>query len=150
MKSGQLVDVTHKNASSVWLEAPSSVLDANADKCCIYRHMGDIEFAHLMSNGTLPDTQPYQTITRGPEGRSYCESYLRGTKKVDSDPTTVVEFICDKSMIDSFFAKQHKPEKGCISHGLGDKAGRTLSIFNESLALNKTIWRIVLVKRRKQ
>src|SRR3990167_1398204 len=102
LKSGQLVDVTHKNASSVWLEAPSSVLDANADKCCIYRHMGDIEFAHLMSNGTLPDTQPYQTITRGPEGRSYCESYLRGTKKVDSDPTTVVEFICDKSMIDSF------------------------------------------------
>lgn len=76
LKSGSLVNVTHRNASSVYLEAASGEVTGNA--CLVYRHMGDIEFAHLMNKHTLPDTQPYQTIVRGEEGRAYCESYLRG------------------------------------------------------------------------
>lgn len=142
---GALQDVTHANASSKWLHATSSCL-AKCRVLC-YRHMGDIEFQHLMETNQLPDTQPYQTLTRHEEGRQYCESYLRSNKIVDTNPTTVVEFDCPNALIDEFYQIQSKIEEGTISHGLGDKAGRTLSRFNAALDDEMISWRIVLIKR---
>ena len=45
------------------------------------------KYAHssvLLSTGLLPDTQPYQTIVEGSDGREYSEKYLRGHKSVDT------------------------------------------------------------------
>ena len=42
---------------------------------------------------------------------------------------------------------QHKAEDGCISHGLGDKGGKGLPLFNAALQAQRTAFRIVLVKR---
>lgn len=146
LKDGSLLDVSHSGASAQWLCAPSAVVAEG--RALVFRHMGDVECAHLIASNALPATQPYQTITRGEEGRAYCESYLRSNKKVDTHPTTVVEFNCDAALVDHLFAIQHKPEKGCLSHGLGDKAGNTLALFNSALADGTATWRIVLVKRR--
>lgn len=147
VKSGSLQNITHANASSIWLRAHSlSYVPENHELC--YRHMGDTEFFHLLSTNQLPDTQPYQTLTRGSlNGRDYCESYMRSNKYVDTHPTTVVEFVCPRNLIDSFFAIQRKPEDGTLSHGMGSKAGRTLVRFNEALKNEFIQWRIVLVKR---
>ncbi|CAB9513559.1 expressed unknown protein [Seminavis robusta] len=144
----ELSDVTHPNASSRWLYAASTD-ETTLDKAriLIYRHMADKEFEHLMTHNQLPDTQPYQTITRSQDGRTYCESYLRSNKFVDTSPTTVVEFNCSKTMIDGFYDIQRKPEDGCLSHGLGHKAGKTLFVFNGALGEGDSTWRIVLVKR---
>mmetsp|Transcript_30214 Transcript_30214/g.71089 ORF Transcript_30214/g.71089 Transcript_30214/m.71089 type:complete len:128 (+) Transcript_30214:130-513(+) len=109
--------------------------------------MGDTEYLFLHEHALLPDTQPYQTIVRGEEGRQYAEGYLRGRKWVDSAPTTVVEFKCPKLLIDELFRRQHKPEHGCLSHGLGGKGGRGLLDFNAAMRAGETSWRIVLVKR---
>jgi hypothetical protein len=109
--------------------------------------MGDAECAFLLSNGTLPNTQPYQTIVEGTEGRSYAEKYLRGQKKVDSSPTTVVEFTMPVVLIRKLFARQSKNEDGVISHGLGDKGGGGLPFFNASLQNGESSFRLVLVKR---
>lgn len=150
LSAGELQDVTHHNASSKWLFAEStdeSTLDPG--RVLIYRHMGDTEFAHLLTQNQLPDTQPYQTITRSQEGRSYCESYLRTNKFVNTSPTTVVEFNCKKAMIDHFYEIQRKPEEGTLSHGLGDKAGKTLPVFNAALLSGDSTWRVVLIKRGK-
>jgi len=113
----------------------------------VYRPMGDLETEHLLTHDVLPSTQPYQTIVRGEAGRSYAESYLRGSKWVDSSPTTVVEFVCPAALVDELFAMQCKPEEGVLSHGLGDKGGKGLSRFNASLASGASRYRIVLVKR---
>ena len=109
--------------------------------------MGDREFAHLLAHGVLPATQPYQTIVEGAAGRQYAERYLRGSKWVDSSPTTVVEFVCPRALAARLFAMQCKPEDGCLSHGLGDKGGKGLPLLNESLQMGSTTFRVVLVKR---
>merc|ERR1711904_355343 len=109
--------------------------------------MGDIEFAHLLAHGVLPSTQPYQTIVEGDGGRTYAEKYLRGHKSVDSSPTTVVEFLVPRALIQQLFATQSKIEDGAISHGLGDKGGKGLPRFNASLQSGESTFRIVLVKR---
>merc|ERR1712125_171433 len=109
--------------------------------------MGDIEFEYLLSNNALPDTQPYQTIVRGEEGRVYAEKYLRGHKSVDSSPTTVVEFHVPAALVEQLFSMQSKNEDGAISHGLGDKGGRGLPLFNASLQAGESTFRVVFVKR---
>ena len=95
----------------------------------------------------LPYTQPYQTIVEGQSGRTYAEKYLRGHKSVDSSPTTVVEFLAPRALIDRLFAMQSKPEEGVLSHGLGNKGGKGLPFFNASLQSGETTFCIVLVKR---
>ena len=151
LSEGKLQDITHSGASSKWLFAPSSTYDSNEENdnpvTLCYRHMGDVEFQVLLSTNQLPSTQPYQTLTRGQEGRAYCESYLRQYKYVDTSPTTVVEFRCPASLIDDFYSTQSKIEDGTISHGLGDKAGKTLPRFNQAILQGEITWRIVLVKR---
>ena len=42
----------------------------------IFRHMTDKECSFLREHGTLPDTQPYQTIVEGDEGFQYCKKFL--------------------------------------------------------------------------
>jgi len=71
----------------------------------------------------------------------------RGHKSVDSSPTTVVEFCAPGDLIRQLFAMQSKNEDGAISHGLGNKGGRGLPLFNESLQNGDTSFRIVFVKR---
>merc|ERR1712139_322286 len=95
----------------------------------------------------LPDTQPYQTIVVGNEGRIYAEKYLRGRKSVDSSPTTAMEFRAPRPLIQQLFTMQSKNEDGAISHGLGNKGGRGLPLFNASIRNGETSFRIVLVKR---
>lgn len=146
VESGQLVDITHNGASSIWLSAESAQLN-DETFTLVYRPMGDSECAHLLSHGVLPDTQPYQTIVEGEEGRAYAEKYLRGHKSVDSSPTTVVEFSVPRMLVERLFTMQSKNEDGCISHGLGDKGGRGLPLFNASLHSGESSFRIVLVKR---
>lgn len=142
---GELKDVTHPNASSRWLHAPSKSTLEGRTLC--YRHMGDREFGYLLQNNTLPDTQPYQTLAKGIEGRSYCEKYFRCNKFVDTSPTTIVEFDCDEKFVASLWQLQSKIEDGTVSHGLGHKAGNTLESFNETIRDGQTSWRVVLVKR---
>ena len=147
LSSGNLSDVTHANASALWLSAGSTESDLGADRTLVYRPMGDREYAHLLTHGELPDTQPYQTIVEGATGRAYAEKYLRGLKWVDSSPTTVVEFNAPRSLVETLFAKQQKVEDGAISHGLGDKGGKGLSLFNAAMRSGDITHRIVLVKR---
>ena len=161
VKQGQLIDVTHKGATATWLRAESTplhVVDVSdaassttssvpSSMTAVYRPMGDAELQNLLTHGVLPSTQPYQTIVRGEAGRSYAEKYLRGAKWVDSSPTTVCEFICPAALIEALFARQCKPEAGALSHGLGDKGGKGLAQFNQSLASGTSRYRIVLVKR---
>lgn len=114
----------------------------------VFRHMADTELQYLLSNHMLPDTQPYQTIVEGEAGRRYCEKYFIGRKKVDTDVSTIVEFILPCSVIQKLFEKQSKVEDGVISMGLGNKAGNGLSLFNETLQEPFCSYRIVMVKRR--
>ena len=109
--------------------------------------MGDPECRYLLEHGILPDTQLYQTVVEGATGREYAEKYLRGHKKVDSLPTTVIEFIVPKTIVEELFAMQTKIEDGAISHGLGCKGGKGLPILNQSLSARESSFRIVLVKR---
>jgi len=153
LQEGALQDISHEGSTSTWLYAPSSseeVADDKKRRTLCYRHMADPELENLLQTGRLPSTQPYQTLTRGQEGRAYCESYLRSNKTVDTDPTTVVEFNCSIILVERLYSIHSKIEDGTMSHGLGHKAGRTLDLFNESLAPGgDTTWRIVLVKRRR-
>lgn len=149
LDAGELRDITHVGASSIWLSAPSA--DEHEQDLeelgLVYRPMGDGECSFLLQHGTLPDSQPYQTIVRGDEGRRYAEKYLRGHKQVDSSPTTVVEFKVPKALVARLFEMQSKNEDGAISHGLGDKGGKGLPLFNASLECGESTYRIVLVKR---
>jgi len=147
LESGQLRDATHTGASAIWLRSESAALPLGDTHVAVYRPMGDPEVAHLLAHGVLPATQPYQTIVEGAAGRQYAERYLRGSKWVDSSPTTVVEFVCPRALVDRLFAWQCKPEEGCLSHGLGEKGGKGLPLFNESLQSGSTSFRLVLVKR---
>jgi hypothetical protein len=146
LRAGHLANVSHVGSSSVWLHSDSGTPGNGRTYC--YRHMGGLEFSHLLTQNQLPTTQPYQTLTRNEEGRVYCESYLRTNKKVDTNPTTVVQFDVSSEFVDWLWSVQHKPEKGTLSHGVGDKAGKTLARFNEELTAGAITWRIVLVKRR--
>merc|ERR1712232_193202 len=137
-------DITHAGASSIWLSAESSTL-VDESLTLVYRPMGDDECSYLLTNGILPDTQPYQTIVEGPGGRIYAEKYLRGHKSVDSSPTTVVEFLAPRTLIRQLFEMQSKNEDGAISHGLGNKGGRGLPLFNASLENGEISFRIVMV-----
>ena len=105
LASGKLSNVTHANASAVWLRAPSTILqEGTEERTLVYRHMGDDECMHLLAHGRLPDTQPYQTIVEGSIGRAYCEGYLRGLRKPSGNiVTTVVEFETRRSLIDTLF-----------------------------------------------
>lgn len=143
--SGELKNITHNNSSSIWLETSSS--KPSIDYINVYRVMGDIELQYLMEHNNLPDTQPYQAIMEDEKGRIYAEKYLNGQKWVDSCPTTVVEFIIPRVLRDQLFAIQHKAEDGVLSMGLGNKAGKGLGIFNESLSQGLSKWQIVKVKR---
>lgn len=152
VECGALEDVTHQGSSSIWLTRASTELpivgqQGDEEMTVVYRPMGDSECLYLLEHKQLPDTQPYQTIVEGPNGRQYAEKYLRGHKKVDSSPTTVVEFIAPKLLVDSLFQQQCKVEDGAISHGLGDKGGNGLKQFNDSMAVGDTTFSIVLVKR---
>merc|ERR1712060_1010172 len=140
------IDVTHDGASAIWLRADSLSVSDDA-YTLVYRPMGDEEYTHLSTTGTLPDTQPYQTIVEGDEGRAYAEKYLNGKKSVDSSPTTVVEFRAPCVLIRKLFEMQSKNEDGAISHGLGSKGGKGLPFFNASLQSGETSFRIVSVKR---
>jgi hypothetical protein len=143
---GELENITHKGASCKWLWSKSSV--ETESHTLVYRPMGDLEVHHLLETLQLPSTQPYQAIIEGTVGRTYSEKYLRGHKKVDTKSSTVVEFLVPRPLIKNLFDMQHKVEDGAMSMGLGDKAGKGLPLFNESLSSRDTTWRIVLVKRR--
>lgn len=145
VRSGLLKDATHEGASSIWLSAESTGDVEGMTR--LYRPMGDSEIEFLVSHGVLPPTQPYQTVVEGDVGREYAEKYLTGRKSVDTSPTTVVEFVCPTDLSKRLFSMQSKIEDGAMSHGLGDKGGKGLPIFNESLESGKTTWRIVRVKR---
>lgn len=147
--AGSLQDITHGKSSAIWLSADSTDVDEGSGQTTVYRHMGDPEVAYLLQHGTLPATQPYQTIVEGQKGRDYCEGYLRGHRKPSGNIiTTVVEFLAPKALIDQLFAMFKKAEDGCFSHGLGDKGGKGLPLFNASLSSGETTFRIVLVKRK--
>ena len=142
----QLKDITHTNSSSIWLHA-DSVLELPDLMIAVYRVMGDVELLYLLNNGVLPDTQPYQAIVKDEDGRVYMEKYLKGKKKVNTSPTTVIEFVIPEKLWDQLYALQHKNEDGVISIGLGDKAGKGLNHFNQSLSKKESTYRIVIVKR---
>lgn len=141
-EAGALRDITHANASALWLTAPSSDIDAidalraaaDVDPLppltLVYRPMGDQELRHLMQFGVLPSTQPYQAVMEGCAGRTYAEKYLNGKKWVDTSPTAVVEFVVPAALVARLMAIQQKAEDGCVSMGLGHKAGRGLPLFN--------------------
>jgi hypothetical protein len=140
-----LVNVTHERASSIWLEAPSS--DAEQGRVLVYRPMGDVELLYLLAHNQLPDTQPYQAIIEGDQGRQYAKKFISGTKKVDTNATTVVEFSAPETLIANIKSVQMKIEDGVMSMGLGSKAGGQLPVFNQSLLNQETTWRIVNVRR---
>eukprot|EP00746_Dinoflagellata_sp_MGD_P166139 gnl/MRDRNA2_/MRDRNA2_95843_c0_seq1.p1 gnl/MRDRNA2_/MRDRNA2_95843_c0~~gnl/MRDRNA2_/MRDRNA2_95843_c0_seq1.p1 ORF type:complete len:563 (+),score=116.60 gnl/MRDRNA2_/MRDRNA2_95843_c0_seq1:71-1759(+) len=146
VETGRMIDITHNGSSSIWLSAESTHL-TQSTLSAVYRPMGDIEFAHLLAHGVLPNTQPYQTIVEGDGGRRYAEKYLRGHKSVDSSPTTVVEFVVPRALKEKLFDMQSKIEDGAISHGLGNKGGKGLPFFNAELQSGQATWRVVLVKR---
>eukprot|EP01060_Flectonema_neradi_P000611 TRINITY_DN10385_c0_g1_i1.p1 TRINITY_DN10385_c0_g1~~TRINITY_DN10385_c0_g1_i1.p1 ORF type:complete len:177 (+),score=21.28 TRINITY_DN10385_c0_g1_i1:39-569(+) len=145
VSSGELKNVTHTGSSSIWLSGDSS--QDSKDQTRVYRPMGDIEVLELLKTGQLPSTQPYQAIIEGDKGREYAEKYLTGKKWVDTAPTTVVEFVVPCKLVETLMAIQHKAEDGCLSMGLGNKAGNGLPLFNKSLQSGESSFRIVKVKR---
>jgi hypothetical protein len=145
--SGELKNITHHGSSSILLEALSSSPDSG--KTNVYRPMGDIEVNYLVEQGELPDTQPYQAIIEGENGRLYANKYLSGAKWTSTHPTTIVEFCAPIELIETLKQKQMKIEDGALSMGLGNKAGKGLPIFNESMRKGDTTFRIVKIKRSK-
>ena len=128
LESGALTEISHKGASSVLLQAPQlgeqapeAELEAfenmaqedearkaveSEEMVSIYRHMTDKECSYLRERGRLPDSQPYQTIVEGTEGFEYCKKYFCGKKKVTPPVSTIVEFMCPRSLVDRLFAMQ--------------------------------------------
>ena len=145
--SGELLNITHHGSSSIWLEAPSS--SPPEGRINVYRPMGDAEARYLVEHGELPDTQPYQAIIEGENGRLYANKYLTGAKFTDSHPTTIVEFCAPTELIETLKEKQTKIEDGALSIGLGHYAGKGLPLFNESIRKGDTTFRIVKIKRSK-
>jgi hypothetical protein len=145
--SGELQNITHDGSSSIWLEALSS--SPQPGHTNVYRPMGDTEVTYLVEHGVLPDTQPYQAIIEGENGRLYANKYLTGGKYTKSNPRTIVEFCAPTELIETLKQKQMKIEDGALSMGLGDKAGKGLPLFNESMRKGETTFRIVKIKRSK-
>ncbi|GAM18057.1 hypothetical protein SAMD00019534_012320 [Acytostelium subglobosum LB1] len=145
LDTGALLNITHRGSTSIWLEAPSTI--PPVDMTNVYRPMGDIEVLYLVTNHHLPDTQPYQAIIEGEIGRAYANKYLTGKKWTDTNPSTVVEFTCPKSLVEKLKTIQMKVEDGALSMGLGNKAGGGLIHFNESMINGQTTYRIVKIKR---
>jgi len=148
-EKGLLYNVTHEGSSALWLEAPSS-LNLPEGKTCVYRPMGDTEILYLVQNKVLPTTQPYQAIIEGQVGREYAAKYLTGKKWTDTHPSTVVEFIVPVSLFLKMKEKQCKIEDGCISVGLGNKAGNCIGLFNQEMKNGSITFKIVKVKRMKK
>jgi hypothetical protein len=146
--SGNLQDTTHPGATAIYLEAPSSIPPSG--KTNVYRPMGDLEISYLVQNKQLPDTQPYQAIIEGEEGRAYSDKYLSGKKWTNTSPSTIVEFTAPIELIETLKKKQMKIEDGAMSMGLGSKAGKGLPLFNASMKNGETTFRIVKVKRKKE
>ncbi len=151
VESGALRDVTHAGAKSFFFEGIVGCSRgddaARDDMCLVYRHMGDKELGVLLKERQLPSTQPYQTLVRGDEGLRYCRKYLSGKKRVDTGCTTIIEFWAATALIDELFAIFHKAEDGCLSTGLGNKAGKTLARFNAGLADGSILFSPIVVKR---
>ncbi|KYR02810.1 hypothetical protein DLAC_00275 [Tieghemostelium lacteum] len=145
LDSGRLENITHHGATSVYLEAPSTI--PTDGKTNVYRPMGDIEIEYLVTNGLLPDTQPYQAIIQGSVGRNYANKYLTGKKWTNTSPSTIVEFTCPVELVEQLKKIQIKVEDGALSMGLGSAAGGGLPLFNDSIANQQTSWRIVKIKR---
>eukprot|EP01080_Neovahlkampfia_damariscottae_P008648 gene8648-595_t len=147
LEKGELTNITHKGSSSVWLESEATK-ELKDDETLVYRPLGDNELMFLLQNNQLPDTQPYQTIVEGEAGLIYSEKYLNGKKKTDTYPSTIIEFKTKKELIEVLKKKQIKIEDGCLSMGLGFTAGKGLPLFNESMEIGETTFRIVKVKRK--
>ena len=70
---------------------------------------------------------------------------MRGLRKPSGNIiTTVFKFIVSGSLIEELFS-MIKTEDVCFSHGLGDKGGKGMALFNADLVTSKTSYRIVLV-----
>lgn len=145
--SGELQNITHHGSSSIWLEALTS--SPVPGRTNVYRPMGDREVIYLVEHGELPDTQAYQAIIEDENGRIYANKYLTGAKSVSTHPTTIVEFCAPTDLIETLKQIQMKIEDGALSMGLGDKAGKGLPLFNESMRKGETTYRIVKIKRSK-
>jgi hypothetical protein len=146
--SGELKNITHHGSSSIWLETLSS--SPEPGRINVYRPMGDTEVRYLVEHGELPDTQSYQAIIEGENGRLYANKYLTGAKWTSTHPTTIVEFCAPIELIETLKQIQMKIEDGALSMGLGHKAGKGLPLFNESMRKGDTTYRIVKIKRRKE
>jgi hypothetical protein len=118
--------------------AASDDASASTPLVAVYRPMADTEFAFLLQHGTLPATQPYHAIMPALAGREYSEKYLNGKKRVDTGPSSVVEFLVPEPLLSALMRRQHKAEDGCMSHGLGSKAGRTVEVFNSWLRFGRS------------
>eukprot|EP01132_Coremiostelium_polycephalum_P009176 gene9176-11248_t len=145
LESGEIHNITHSGSSSVWLEASSSVPPPG--KINVYRPMGDLELNYLIANGHLPDTQPYQAIIEGPNGRNYANKYLTGKKWTNTHPNAIVEFTSPLELIEKLRSIYTKVEDGALSIGLGNKSGNSLHFFNDSMKSGETTFRIVKLKR---
>jgi hypothetical protein len=66
---------------------------------------------------------------------------------LDTDVTTIIEFCCSAVFVDELFVIFSKAEDGCMSHGLGNKAGGTVSRFNAAIASGLIVFRVVFVRR---
>eukprot|EP01089_Gocevia_fonbrunei_P015185 TRINITY_DN4368_c0_g1_i1.p1 TRINITY_DN4368_c0_g1~~TRINITY_DN4368_c0_g1_i1.p1 ORF type:complete len:155 (+),score=20.74 TRINITY_DN4368_c0_g1_i1:45-509(+) len=99
LAKGELHNITHKGASAIWLEALSSAHQPG--KTIVYRPMGDTEAVYLVQHKELPDTQPYQAIIEGANGRDYANKYLTGQKWTDTNPSTIVEFVAPIHLIET-------------------------------------------------
>ena len=148
LEKGELINITHKGSSSIWLEASEKTKDLKNDETLVYRPVGDDELNYLLKNNQLPDTQPYQTIVEGNSGLVYAEKYLNGKKKTDTNPSTIIEFKTKIQLFEDLKKRQIKIEDGCLSIGLGFTAGKGLPDFNESLKKGETTFKIVKVKRK--
>jgi len=81
-------------------------------------------------------------------GRAYSNKYLVGKKRVNTSPTTIVEFVISIGLIGALKGMQMRIEEGAMSMGLGDKVGRGLSFFNKELMSGNSTFRSVKVKPR--
>ena len=142
----ELCNITHTKSTSAWLLGElSNVADEFIN---VYGPMGDIEILYLLEYNQLPTTQPYQAIIEGVNGFNYSNKYLVGHKKVDTSPTTIVEFIMPKYFLEELKQIQSKIEDGAVSVGLGDKAGGGITRFNEFIGNSEITFKIVKVKRQ--
>lgn len=56
VEQGELLDIAHSGAKHIIFGAHLGVVP-NANRVCVYRHMGDAELLYLLQNKQLPDTR---------------------------------------------------------------------------------------------